>query len=120
MRRTPKLALIGAAALALPLLSTPAVAQHYDGGLEVTCKQVVLQNTGAHVLDRDNTGTGRENFRVRAYDGAAELIAFYPEQVVRRILGHRDPRSTRRYAEIARPTANGSAQPAHRREQQAS
>ena len=54
MRRTPKLALIGAAALALPLLSTPAVAQHYDGGLEVTCKQ--------------------ENFRVRAYDGAGHLI----------------------------------------------
>lgn len=36
------------------------------------------------------------------HTAAAELIAFYPEQVVRRILGHRDPRSTRRYAEIVR------------------
>lgn len=49
------------------------------------------------------------------HTAAAELIAFYPEQVVRRILGHRDPRSTRRYAEIVRP--GGQALP--RREQQA-
>ncbi len=39
------------------------------------------------------------------HTAAAELIAFYPEQVVRRILGHRAPRSTRRYTEIARPAA---------------
>jgi integrase/recombinase XerD len=62
------------------------------------------------------------------HTAAAELIAFYPEQVVRRILGHRDPRSTRRYAEIVR--ANGSSYNGHhnghaanlgsRREQQAS
>jgi integrase/recombinase XerD len=36
------------------------------------------------------------------HTAAAELIAAYPEQVVRRILGHRDPRSTRRYVEIVR------------------
>lgn len=55
------------------------------------------------------------------HTAAAELIAFYPEQVVRRILGHRDPRSTRRYAEIVRtsaPTTGGHAVP--RREQQTS
>jgi integrase/recombinase XerD len=40
------------------------------------------------------------------HTAAAELIAFYPEQVVRRILGHRDPRSTRRYAEIVRSNGN--------------
>ena len=28
------------------------------------------------------------------------LISQYPEQIVSRMLGHRDPRSTRRYAEI--------------------
>lgn len=50
------------------------------------------------------------------HTAAAELIAFYPEQVVRRILGHRDPRSTRRYTEIVR--SNGHH--AQRREQQAS
>lgn len=31
---------------------------------------------------------------------ASELIKGYPEQIVSRILGHRDPRSTRRYAEV--------------------
>jgi integrase/recombinase XerD len=60
------------------------------------------------------------------HTAAAELIAFYPEQVVRRILGHRDPRSTRRYAEIVRGNGyksnNASAgnQIGPRREQQAS
>lgn len=52
------------------------------------------------------------------HTAAAELIAFYPEQVVRRILGHRDPRSTRRYAELAR--SNGVRHVGPRREQQAS
>lgn len=74
MRRTPKLALIAATALAMPLLSTPAVAQHYDGGYEIGCRQVVLQGTGPHVLDRDNTGTGYENFRVKATDGAGHVL----------------------------------------------
>jgi integrase/recombinase XerD len=50
------------------------------------------------------------------HTAAAELIAFYPEQVVRRILGHRDPRSTRRYAEIVRPSTPLTP----RREQQVS
>jgi len=31
---------------------------------------------------------------------ASDLIRDYPEQIVSRILGHRDPRSTRRYAEV--------------------
>ena len=31
---------------------------------------------------------------------ASELIKTYPEQIVSRMLGHRDPRSTRRYAEV--------------------
>ena len=42
------------------------------------------------------------------HTAAAELIASYPEQVVRRILGHRDPRSTRRYVDIVK--GKGSAQ----------
>lgn len=58
------------------------------------------------------------------HTAAAELIAFYPEQVVRRILGHRDPRSTRRYAEIVRSGGHNSGmqggQGGQRREQQAS
>ena len=31
---------------------------------------------------------------------ASELIKVYPEHIVSRVLGHRDPRSTRRYAEV--------------------
>ena len=31
---------------------------------------------------------------------ASELIKVYPEHIVSRMLGHRDPRSTRRYAEV--------------------
>jgi site-specific recombinase XerD len=61
------------------------------------------------------------------HTAAAELIAYYPEQVVRRILGHRDPRSTRRYAEIVRQNTHPAAHPTNanghtqsRREQQAS
>ncbi len=50
------------------------------------------------------------------HTAAAELITFYPEQVVRRILGHRDPRSTRRYAEIARHSNKAAVHTAARRE----
>mgnify|MGYP001350069467 CR=1 FL=1 len=63
----------------------------------------------------DGRETPRYTLHHLRHTAAAELIASYPEQVVRRILGHRDPRSTRRYAEIVRP----DGQPA-RREQQAS
>lgn len=45
------------------------------------------------------------------HTAAAELIAFYPEQVVRRILGHRDPRSTRRYSELVRSRAYTAERP---------
>jgi integrase/recombinase XerD len=82
------------------------------------CKQ-------ARLVDFEN---GREVPRYTLHHlrhtAAAELIASYPEQVVRRILGHRDPRSTRRYAEMARSAGNGhhngNGHAAQRREQQAS
>lgn len=45
------------------------------------------------------------------HTAAAELITFYPEQVVRRILGHRDPRSTRRYSELVRNRAHTAERP---------
>ena len=69
MRPTPKLVLLAATAVALPLFATPAAAQHYDGGLTVNCKEVVMTNSGVEVLDRDNTGEGKEAFTVKAYDG---------------------------------------------------
>lgn len=47
------------------------------------------------------------------HTAAAELITFYPEQVVRRILGHRDPRSTRRYAELVRNRPRAAERAAH-------
>jgi len=45
------------------------------------------------------------------HTAAAALITFYPEQVVRRILGHRDPRSTRRYSEFVRKQHHTAEQP---------
>ncbi|MEI7770351.1 MAG: tyrosine-type recombinase/integrase [Chloroflexales bacterium] len=71
----------------------------------------------AHLIDIvDGKEQPRYTLHHLRHTAAAELIAFYPEQVVRRILGHRDPRSTRRYAEIVRK----GAMPAPRREQQVS
>ncbi|MEI7642835.1 MAG: tyrosine-type recombinase/integrase [Chloroflexales bacterium] len=77
----------------------------------------VLVCKAAHLIDLvDGKEQPRYTLHHLRHTAAAELIAFYPEQVVRRILGHRDPRSTRRYAEIARK----SPSPAPRREQQVS
>jgi integrase/recombinase XerD len=75
------------------------------------CKQARLVDTV------DGREVPRYTLHHLRHTAAAELIAFYPEQVVRRILGHRDPRSTRRYAEIVRSNGTGHVQ---RREQQAS
>jgi integrase/recombinase XerD len=74
------------------------------------CKQARLVDTV------DGREVPRYTLHHLRHTAAAELIAFYPEQVVRRILGHRDPRSTRRYTEIIR--TNGTTP--SRREQQAS
>jgi integrase/recombinase XerD len=58
----------------------------------------------ANLIDLDAEGREQPRYTLHhlRHTAAAELIAFYPEQVVRRILGHRDPRSTRRYAEVVR------------------
>lgn len=78
--------------------------------------QVCLQ---ARLVDLvDGREVPRYTLHHLRHTAAAELIAFYPEQVVRRILGHRDPRSTRRYAEFVRPAGGARLPP--RREQQAS
>jgi integrase/recombinase XerD len=74
------------------------------------CKQARLVDT------IDGREVPRYTLHHLRHTAAAELIAFYPEQVVRRILGHRDPRSTRRYTEIIRSNSTTAA----RREQQAS
>lgn len=79
----------------------------------------------AHLIDMvDGKEQPRYTLHHLRHTAAAELIAFYPEQVVRRILGHRDPRSTRRYAEIVRKSSHSSAPPStlpsQRREQQVS
>jgi integrase/recombinase XerD len=57
----------------------------------------------ANLVDRvDGKDQPRYTLHHLRHTAAAELIATYPEQVVRRILGHRDPRSTRRYVQIVR------------------
>jgi len=42
------------------------------------------------------------------------LIAQYPEQIVSRMLGHRDPRSTRRYAEVNEDQVRAALSGKHR------
>ncbi len=63
----------------------------------------VLVCKAAHLIDSvDGKEQPRYTLHHLRHTAAAKLITLYPEQVVRLILGHRDPRSTRRYAEIAR------------------
>ena len=74
MRRSPKLALFAAAALTVPLLSTPASAFQFSGTAGVTCKAVTFSDDASITYDRDNTGIGSEHVRLDVYDGAGHLI----------------------------------------------
>jgi integrase/recombinase XerD len=55
----------------------------------------------ANLVDTVN-GTEHHRYTIHQlrHTIASDLIKNYPEQIVSRILGHRDPRSTRRYAEV--------------------
>jgi integrase/recombinase XerD len=55
----------------------------------------------ANLVDRlDGGERHRYTIHQLRHTVASELMKDYPEQIVSRLLGHRDPRSTRRYAEI--------------------
>jgi len=49
-------------------------ASTYEGTVEITCTGFTAAGTGAHILDRDNTGIGQEALRIVAYDGAGTTL----------------------------------------------
>jgi len=51
-----------------------AQAQTYLGTVAITCINADAAGTGAHILDRDNTGTGQEALRIVITDGAGTVI----------------------------------------------
>jgi integrase/recombinase XerD len=55
----------------------------------------------ANLMDQvDGMGRHRYTIHQLRHTVASEWITAYPEHIVSRMLGHRDPRSTRRYAEV--------------------
>mgnify|MGYP005849345869 CR=1 FL=1 len=67
---------LGLAILAILATVLVGVAQAsvYLGSVEITCDGFNATGTGAHILDRDNTGAGQERLRIVAYDGAGTMI----------------------------------------------
>jgi hypothetical protein len=49
-------------------------ASDYQGTVDITCTNFTAAGTGAHILDRDTTGTGQEQIRIDVTDGAGTLI----------------------------------------------
>ena len=70
-----KLLLIGAllTILLLAVFST-AYASSYNGTLTITCTHAYNFGPGLITLDRDNTGSGLENFEIIATDGAGNVL----------------------------------------------
>ena len=46
----------------------------YEGTVQLTCTDFNALGTGAHILNRDNTGAGRERVRIDITDGNGVLI----------------------------------------------
>ncbi len=94
MRTRPKSAALGLAAViasALALVAgvasadmstegtpsgPPGAESDYQGTVELTCTDFTALNSGAHTLDRDNTGSGQERIELRATDGTGAEIYF--------------------------------------------
>ena len=71
-RLTLILLLLGMMALGQPV--TVVQASIYQGTVQFSCTQAIASGTGAHILDRDNTGLGQERVRVDITDGAGTLL----------------------------------------------
>ena len=57
-----------------------AEASTYNGTVNINCSGVIAAGLGAHILDRDNTGSGQERIRILATDGAGNVILDYTYQ----------------------------------------
>jgi hypothetical protein len=75
---------VGVLAILVAALVGVAQASVYEGAVEITCAGFDATGTGAHILDRDNTGVGQERLRIVAYDGAGTMIF---ELVFQNLLG---------------------------------
>jgi len=51
-----------------------AVASDYLGIVQIDCNGWIAKYTGAHILNRDNTGAGREKLSITATDGGGKVI----------------------------------------------
>jgi hypothetical protein len=56
------------------LTASPASASVYEGTVAIDCDNADAAGSGAHTLDRDNTGSGQESLRVEVTDGAGTII----------------------------------------------
>jgi hypothetical protein len=75
MRTTRKLAVATALLFVVALLPMgPASASVYEGTVDFTCTGVNATGSGAHILDRDNTGLGLEQLNIHVTDGLGNTI----------------------------------------------
>lgn len=78
LKRT--IALLVLATMALVPFYGSAEASVYEGTIAIDCAGMDATDTGAHILDRDNTGSGEERIRILAQDGAGTVILDYEYQ----------------------------------------
>ena len=60
--------------VSLTVVFSAAYASIYNGTVALTCTDWTALNTGSHILNRDNTGSGMEALRIDITDGAGNLI----------------------------------------------
>ncbi|MEO8394317.1 MAG: hypothetical protein ABI700_15100 [Chloroflexota bacterium] len=70
-----KILIVGVLLLALVGAVFSTVFAHtYNGTVAITCTDFTAAGTGSDVLDRDNTGTGKESIRIDVLDGAGTVL----------------------------------------------
>ena len=69
-----KLSIVCVSLIVLLALPTIARADSYNGTLTITCTDASDFGPGIIVLDRDNTGTGADDFEIKAVDGNGTVL----------------------------------------------
>ncbi len=92
------------------------LAQDYQGSVVITCDYFTASGTGAHILNRDTTGTGQEQIILRATDGAgrqiysvsySNLLGTYAGGIIGTTAWSRAPRYNPIIFSIISPAGNG-------------
>jgi site-specific recombinase XerD len=73
--------------------------RHFSFVSERVCAQQVAHSR-LYQITLDANGKPRYTIHQLRHTVGTAFIREYPEHIVSRMLGHRDPRSTRRYAEV--------------------